>query len=123
MAFINELRISGRAAGDAARKGNGPVRFALIQGGGKKQDSEERWPTEYFNVAAWPQTCETAATVGKGDFVTITGRLKQYEFKDSNGDMKRGYEIVAKTVEVSKPQKPITPNLHGILASNDDISF
>lgn len=40
--FINEVRLSGRAFKDAERKGNGPFRFAIVQGGGKKKDSEER---------------------------------------------------------------------------------
>ncbi len=120
MAFTNEVHSSGRALKDAERRGNGPVRFCLTQGGGKKKDSDERWPTEFFNVMAWPNTCDVVELVKKGDVVTVTGRLRQSEWTDPKGEKRRSYEIVAATVELAKLPKPITPSLE---ITDTDIPF
>lgn len=132
MAFVNEIRISGKAFRDADRKGNGPWKFTVVQGGGKKKDSEERWPTEFFNVTAWPSLCAAAESVKKGKFVAVTGRLKQVEYTDKAGVQQRRYEIVAASVELSSREHdpppnsntaPPSVNLHGLEITDADIPF
>ena len=111
MKFANRVEISGRATRDAVRSGRGPFRFSIAVGGGKKRDSEERWPTEYFDVVSWD---DNVGEVKRGAEVLVIGRLKQATWEKDWQKHSR-VEIVA--TEISKPgaqpkqtkQPPITP--------------
>ncbi len=130
--FVNKVELSGKAW-DEAERHNGPFRFTICQGGGLKKDSQERWPKEFFNVVAWPNTCAGAEQITKGVFVAVTGRLKHVEYTDKENNKRRTYEILADSIEVSKTdrkapeqeQKPLTPtlNYHGVNITDDDIPF
>lgn len=100
MKFTNEVRISGRATKDAIKTGNGPYRFGLAHGGGKKRDSEDRWPTEFFDISSWH---DSAADIKKGVEVVVVGRLRQSSW-ERDGQKHSRVEIVA--TELTTPLTP-----------------
>lgn len=113
MVFVNKVEISGRAVRDAVRTGKGPFRFSIACGGGKKRDSEERWPVEYFDVVTWHQSADK---VHHGDEVLVIGRLKHNTW-ERDGVKHSRVEIVATELPYqqesapidTKPAPPITP--------------
>jgi len=109
--YVNEIRLSGKASTDAERRGNGPVRFTIQQGGGRKKDSAERWPVEFFDVMAWLPEGEAALAVKRGDFVAVSGRLRHSEYSGKDGSKRRRYEVVATSIGINKPEPPLTPSL------------
>lgn len=109
--YRNELLLTGKAYKNATQSSvNAPWKFTLTQGGGKKKDSDERWPVCFYNVICWPAKCDgPAAEVKSGDFVEITGRLQQRSY-EQDGAKRSTVEIVAATIIIHpKQQKPITP--------------
>jgi single-stranded DNA-binding protein len=122
MAFLNEVKLSGKANADAFRPSErGPWRITVAQGGTKKKDSDERWPKEFFDCICWPNRCEgPAGEVKHGDFVEIEGRLKQRKYQDKNGNDRSVIEIIAKTISIHpKQEKPLTPNYNLEITAND----
>jgi single-stranded DNA-binding protein len=105
MTLINEVRLSGRATRDAAQVGKGPYRFAIAHGGGKKRDSDESWPTEFFDVCCWH---ESAKTVRKGQPLVITGKLHQSTYEREGKNFSR-FEIVANEIATPPPFVPKFP--------------
>src|SRR5690349_21126687 len=95
--FTNLITLSGKALTDSERKGNGPWKFTIVQGGGRKKDSDERWPKEFFNCEAWPDV-DGADRVKCGEVVVVEGRLKQREWETADGQKRRGYSIVCSVV-------------------------
>jgi single-stranded DNA-binding protein len=120
--FKNSITLSGKALKNSERKGNGPYRFTLVQGGGRKKDSEDRWPREYFNCECWPDV-EGADTVKAGEVVYVEGRLKQKEWTDAAGDKKRGYCIACSVVSphTDEPKPVARPN--NLEITDADIPF
>lgn len=62
------------------------------------------WENEvsFFNVVIWKHLGEnTAASLHKGDRVTVTGRMRQRSYQTQAGDTRTVYEIVALEVAVS----------------------
>ena len=128
MAYQNTITLSGKALDNSERKGAGPYRFCIVQGGGKKKDSDERWPKQFFNCMAWPNNLPDVEKIRKDEFVTITGRLVQREYQDKDNLKRRIYEIQVQTMDISDSRKadapkPLTPelNYHGIAITDDDI--
>lgn len=95
MAFVNEVRLNGRVVRDAERKGNGPWRFTIVQRGGQRKDSQERYPDDFFSVACWDVA---AADIKKGAEVTVTGRLRPTSW-EKDGVKHTSFEIVARELE------------------------
>ncbi len=100
---VNEVRLSGRAVRNAARIGNGPYRFSLACGGGKKRGSNEYWPTEYFDCICWSTDAEQ---IRRGDEVLVSGHLRQSRW-EKDGQTRSRIEIQA--TEITKPEPAITP--------------
>ncbi len=127
MSYRNEILLSGRSLSDATQlSSRTPYKITLTQGGNKKTDSDERWPTSYYTVICWPDKCDgPAAEVKKGDFVEVTGRIQQRSWKDRDNATRSTVEIIAATLLIQPKQQkpPITPNLHGLEITDADIPF
>jgi single-stranded DNA-binding protein len=122
MAFLNEVKLSGKANADAEHPSErGPWRIVLVQGGGKKKESDERYPKMYFNVVCWPNTCDGPVNEVKHDsFVEVTGRLNQRKYTDKDGQNRSAFEIVAKTISIHPKQaKALTPASTLEITDND----
>src|SRR5690242_1050840 len=112
--YRNEVLLAGKVLGDATQASErAPWKFTLTQGGGRKPDSDERWPTSYFQIIAWPNKYEGDASVIKSrDFVEVTGKLRQRTYVNSQNNTRSIVEIIAETVLVKakeqKQEKPAT---------------
>lgn len=123
MAFKNEIILSGKALKDSERSGNGPWRFCIVQGGGKKRDSEERWPKEFFNCEAWSNV-EGADRVKAGEVIYVEGRLKQREWTNEQNEKRKSYSILCSIVHPHHDEPnhaPPSPESLGI--TDKDIPF
>lgn len=130
MNVVNEVRISGRAVKDATKTGNGPYRFSIATGGGKKRDSEQRWPTEYFDVTWFS---DRGNQVKRGAEVEVVGRLRQSRW-ERDGEKHSRVEIAAKevtgqSIDANKAE-PLTPRSYcdieaglGLTITDQDIPF
>jgi single-strand DNA-binding protein len=127
MKLINELHISGRVGTEPEQKGNGPTRFRLAHGGGKRKDGSE-WPTQWFSVVCWD--AKAVADVRKGAFVEVWGKLRDATWTAKDGSKRAAVEIVAESIQVE--EKPLTPaypakgavkNVHGVEVSDDDLPW
>ena len=110
MAFTNKVEISGRAVRDAVRTGNGPFRFSLATGGGKKKDGSGNWPTEFFDVLAWANQIPDAERIRKGQEILVVGRLKQSCW-EKDGVKHSKVEVVATALvdAANTPKKEFVP--------------
>lgn len=64
-----------------------------------RQTNEWEEQVSFFNVVAWRELAEnTAASLGKGDRVIITGRLEQRSYETQDGEKRSVVEIVADEV-------------------------
>ena len=106
------------------RSEKAPVKFSIATGNEKK-DGEGKYPLVFHNITAWH--IPEAIDIKKGDFVKVTGRLNYTKWTDKNGVERNGVEIVATSITLDpKPEdgpKPITPNLHGVAITDQDIPF
>jgi single-strand DNA-binding protein len=124
MKLINELHISGRVGSDPEQKGNGPTRFRLAHGGGKKKDGSD-WPTQWFTVVSW----DVAAVPTKGKRVEVWGKLRDASWTDKEGVKRTAVEIVADAIQQEEECTPAsrsgraTTNLNGLKVTDDDIPF
>lgn len=67
-----------------------------------KQTQEWKEQTSFFNVVAWGDLGENAATsLQKGSRVTVTGRLEQRSWETPEGDKRSVVEIIADDVAPS----------------------
>jgi single-stranded DNA-binding protein len=93
---INEAHVAGHVGRDAKRYGNGPYKFSVATGGGKKKGTDQNWPTEWHDIICWD---DSAADVKKGVYVDVVGRIQTSEWTDkTTGEKKRNKEIVATTL-------------------------
>lgn len=97
------------------------LRVSFATEGQKKKDSEEHWPTKWWDVEAseWP------SVPSKGDYIAGSGMMS-YDEKDG----KRYYKVkFGKITEVTPKQareqqtKPIPVNVHNQHITDDDIPF
>lgn len=102
---MNEVRISGRATRDAVRVGRGQYKFSIAVGGGKKRDSDEHYPTEFFDVTCWH---DSAQHIRKGQVVLILGRLRQNTW-EKDGQRHSRVEIVANEFPGTEPKEAQSP--------------
>jgi single-strand DNA-binding protein len=64
-----------------------------------QQNGEWQEKVSFFNVVAWAQLGENAASsLQKGSRVIVTGRLEQREYESRDGDKRNVVEIVADEV-------------------------
>lgn len=129
MERVNEVRITGRATKDAQRFGNGPWKFAIAFGGGKKRDSEERWPTEYVDVIWFS---DRGAQIRRGSEIEVVGRLKQSRW-EKDGQKHSRIEITAKEItgpcfrQEEPALPPLTPKYpdieSGLTITDEDIPW
>lgn len=104
MTWVNEAKLSGRAVKDAARTGNGPWRFSIATGGGRKKDGSGNWPTEFFDIVCWHAS---AGEVKRGAEVLVIGRLRQSSW-ETNGQKHSRVEVVATSITDANATEPVT---------------
>ncbi len=107
---INHVHIVGRVGRDPKTLAGKGVRFSLAQGGNRKPNSDERFPTLWFEVVAWAGDCPDACNVKKGQLIEVRGRLKPTSWQ-KNGIDQHGMDIVAsevKLVESTTTTKPVS---------------
>ncbi|HWR14958.1 MAG TPA: single-stranded DNA-binding protein [Terriglobales bacterium] len=122
MAFRNEVILSGKVQADVQKRSErAPYKFVLCQSGGKKRDSEERWPSHFFDIVCWPEHCEGPLTeIKKSDFVEVCGRLAQRQFEDSKGNKRTIIEVIASKIEVAGDnRKTLTPDYNLDISDTD----
>jgi single-strand DNA-binding protein len=88
--------------------------------------------TEYHRVVCWETLAEKVGPLLKGEFVRLVGRLQTRSWEDNSKIKHYSTEVVAYQLVVpsqeSAPITPtlspkITPNIHGVEVTNDDIPF
>lgn len=80
-------------------KTNKPVATLRVACSDRKKDEAGQWvdgDTLYINAVVWNATAQhVAESVSRGDTVIITGKLKQREYQDNDGNTKTIYEVQA----------------------------
>ncbi len=105
MAIDNTVTITGNATRDPELRftpaGNAVVNFgvAVNRRWQNRQTNEWEEAVSFFDIVAWSQLAENVAeSVGKGNRVTVTGRLEQRSWKTDTGENRSKTEIVADDV-------------------------
>lgn len=76
--------------------------------------SRDREKTDFVPIVAWGKTAEFVNKwFGKGDLITIVGRIEVRNYEDKNGNKRTATEIIAEEVlfggsknTTSEPEKP-----------------
>lgn len=94
---INYIEINGHLGSDPelieTKNGKKVVRFSMAQHYFRNSTKNTSW----YTVLAWEEMAQQMLEVlHKGSLVTIKGRLMSRVFKDSSGQTRQAYEIVAK---------------------------
>ena len=86
--------------------------------------------TEFHRCTAWERQAEKLIErFRKGSYVEVTGRLQTRSWDDKQtGQKKYATEVVAWGIsdgskDAEQTQPPITPNIHGVPITDDDIPF
>lgn len=99
-----ELRMS--------RNGNAIASFTVITSRRKKDESTGQWSNEdtsFFDVSAFGQLAENICeSLVKGHQVIVTGRMRQREWENNEGQKRRSWELLADDVAVSCKYKTVT---------------
>ena len=120
----NEVHINGKIATEPTQQGRGPTKFRLAHGGGGKRKDGTPWPVQFFSVAAWDKG--QVEGLAKGRRVEIFGKLRDASYVTKEGTARAAVEIVAESIlaeaeETAPP--PLTPNIHGVEITDDDVPF
>lgn len=82
--------------------GRAVANFGLAVNRRYQQNGEWQDSVSFLDVTAWGDLAENiAASTGKGDRVTVTGRLEQNTWETDDGDKRSKVEIVANDVAAS----------------------
>jgi len=86
--------------------------------------------TEFHRCVAWEAQAEKLVEhFHKGDYIKLCGRLQTRSWDDKqSGQRKYMTEVVAWGIgdgakDAEKSQPPVTPNIHGVPITDDDIPF
>ena len=126
MSDINQVKLRGRAGGDAEVKHlpNSTlvtIRVATADSYTYQGKSVER--TDSHLVACWGKVAEQAANIRKGDVVTVEGKLRTRSY-DKAGEKRYVTEVVAKSVVVdAQDRQPQVERDDAPDRSEDDIPF
>lgn len=71
---------------------------------GKGDDKVTTWQ----NVTAWRDIADAAKYIRKGDYVLVSGLIREYTYTNRDGEEKEGNEIVADFVQVQSRPMPTT---------------
>ena len=114
---MNKVFLVGRATKDlelrSTPNGTKCVQFSIASSNGKKQDGEKREP-DYINCVAWENQAETLHKYfGKGDLISITGKIKTDKYQNDKGENRyktyvlvREFEFLSKSKESQLPEEP-----------------
>lgn len=102
----NQVTMTGNITRDPeirfTNNGKSVTSFSIAVGRRYQVNGEWQEQTSFFNVSAWGQLGENvAASCGKGNRVTVTGRMDQREYQDKEGNKRQAFDITADEVGVS----------------------
>ena len=76
--------------------GKGVASFGVAVGRRYQQNGEWQEKTSFFNITAWGQLGENAASsLSKGSRAIVTGRLEQRSYETQDGEKRSVVEVVA----------------------------
>lgn len=106
MAQDNHVTLTGNATKDPELRfttgGRGVASFGLAVNRRWQQNREWKEAVSFFPITAWGDLAEnTAASIAKGNRVTVTGRLEQRTYDDRDGNNRSVVEVIADDVAVS----------------------
>ena len=74
--------------------------------------NRDREKTDFINIVSWGKTAEFINQwFGKGDLITIVGRIEVRNYEDKNGNKRRSWEVQCESIDFcggkseGKPQK------------------
>lgn len=83
-------------------------RFTVVEGGGKKKDSDERWPSHFFDCKMFGEHAEHfAESAAKGDRVMVTGTLEQEKWETDDGDKRSRIVVIVDEAGLSTRWHPV----------------
>lgn len=106
MAIDNTVTLTGNLTRDPELRyttgGRGVCSFGLAVNRRWQQNGEWQEQVSFFNIVAWGDLGENvAASVTKGNRVTVTGRLEQRSYDDRDGNKRSITEVVADDIGAS----------------------
>ncbi len=79
--------------------GTAILKFRLAVSERKKQNEEWVDDTQWFSCTVWAKRAEALEKIlAKGDMIQVVGRIENSEWKDKEGNQRRGYDIVCREV-------------------------
>ena len=90
--------------------------------------NRDREKTDFIPIVAWGKTAEFVNQwFGKGDLITIVGRIEVRNYDDKNGNKRTATEIIAEEVlfggsknTANASEKPAESNVAGLEEVDDD---
>jgi len=75
------------------------------------RDNQPKIETFWFNVNAWSgkHTPADFNDIQKGSNVAVTGRMREREYTDGNGEVRKVQELVADRVEILSAEEKLQP--------------
>lgn len=65
------------------------------------KDSQQEQTVSFYNVTVWDRQAENvAASVTKGNMITVSGRMNQETYQNNQGENRRVYRVTASTISV-----------------------
>ena len=106
MECVNRIELIGRVGNVNINKVGDTelVRMSVAtEYGYQDKDGNKVFETTWHNVTAWKGEKvaeDTIHRIKKGDAVRVVGRLRAFRFTNADGSEIRGYEVMAKEVEI-----------------------
>lgn len=125
--MLNRINLMGRLTKDPelrATNSNKPVAtFTLAV----DRDFGEK-ATDFINVVAWNQTANFVKNYfGKGQMMTVSGRLQSRKWEDRDGNKRTEWEVVADAVyfcgDKSRAEKADKPVFEELSDDDGDLPF
>ena len=141
--MYNNIQIIGRLGRDPELKytsnQTAVCKFSVATSEKVKKGSEWIEHTEWFNVVTFGKQAENISKyLSKGSQTFLEGSFRSHEYQAKDGNQKRSYEVIARSVRFLSPKKaqdsnqslpvdaPSTEAIEGYLESgfdDDDIPF
>lgn len=111
MSDVNSYNVSGRLTRDANLKylnsGTALAEFTIASNRIWKSNGEKKEDTLFIDVNVWGKQAEYMGTLKKGDYVMVTGRIRQ-ESWEVEGQKRSKHVVIAD--QVNLPPKQVTSN-------------
>ena len=121
--MLNRVILVGRLVADPEHrmtqtgKGVANLRVAVDRKGREKE-------TDFFDVTAWGQSADFASTyLSKGRLVAVEGRLQVRQYTDKDNQQRKGWEVVADTIQPLDSGKTREPGQPGQSANSAPVAM